>query len=91
MYGQSHQSVRFCLCFAKRLLKNEFSCKIPALARLFPARAIALSCVHQTLLASGLDLIEPRKQWVEEVSKGNVDVEDFDEVLETWRDAAIQG
>lgn len=62
---------------------------MPALTRLFPARAIAVSCIYQTLLASGLDLMEPRKQWVEEVTKGNVDVQDFEEVLEIWRDAAI--
>ena len=56
------------------------SCKNYQLANLFPARAVALGCVYAALNERGLTVKEDMAAWVDHISSGKVDLEDFEEV-----------
>ena len=56
-------------------------CKNYQLANLFPARAVALGCVYTAMIDKGLSIGEEMAEWVDQISSGKVDVEDFREVI----------
>ena len=62
------------------LFKDFRSCKNYQLANLFPARAVALGCVYEALNEKGLTVKEDIAEWVDHISSGKVDLEDFEEV-----------
>ena len=61
------------------------SCKNYKLANLFPPRDVALGCVFLTLEEAGLIIGPPLDAWINDISSGKVDVEDFKEVAVTLR------
>ncbi|OCL06149.1 hypothetical protein AOQ84DRAFT_83055 [Glonium stellatum] len=56
-------------------------CKNYQLSNFFPARALAAACVYVTFQDYGFNVGGDRSTWLEEVTSGKVDIEDFDEVL----------
>lgn len=64
------------------LIRVSHRCKKYQLANLFPARAVALACVCEALYGHGLILGEDHRGWVDRVSSGKVDFEDFEEVTQ---------
>ena len=57
-------------------------CKNYNLSNLFPSRAVALGCIYTVLQDRGLRITEELPQWVDGITSGKVDLEDFKEVLE---------
>ncbi|KAH0565957.1 hypothetical protein GP486_000649 [Trichoglossum hirsutum] len=51
------------------------------LANYFPARAIAAACLYVTLREKGLRVKQSVESWLEEVTNGRVDAEDFYDVI----------
>src|SRR5438034_5568668 len=51
------------------------------LANYFPARAIAAACLHVTLREKGLRVTQSVGCWLEEVTGGRVDAEDFYDIV----------
>jgi hypothetical protein len=51
------------------------------LANYFPARTIAAACFYMTLREKGLRVTQNVDYWLEEVTSGRVDVEDFHDVV----------
>ena len=66
-------------------MTNYRRCKDYRLATLFPARAIALGCVYVVMNIRGLQPLDDRKQWVDDIGSRKVDIEDFEELLEVMR------
>ncbi|KAM0796120.1 hypothetical protein BDR22DRAFT_893462 [Usnea florida] len=58
------------------------ACKNYQLANLFPARAVALGCLHVVMEERNLRTAKARKDWVDEVASRKVDYEDFKEIVE---------
>ena len=56
-------------------------CKNYQLANFFPARAVALGCLHVVMEERGLRMTNERKDWVDDIASRKVDGEDFEEVL----------
>ncbi|KAI9777348.1 MAG: Cyclin- protein fam58a [Geoglossum umbratile] len=51
------------------------------LANFFPARTIAAACLYVTLQSKGLRVTQTVEVWLEEVTSGRVDAEDFYDVI----------
>ena len=51
------------------------------MANLYPARAIAAACLYDTLQRRQVGLSGPVDDWLDEVTGGKVEREDFDEIL----------
>lgn len=51
------------------------------LSNFFPARVLAVACTYVTFQDYGLDIGSDKSIWLEEVTSGKVDMEDFDEVV----------
>ena len=64
------------------VLKQKRRCKNDQLANLFPARAVAAGCLFQTLKEKGVLIVEDPSAWLDHVTNGKVDIEDFREALE---------
>lgn len=60
------------------------------LANFFPARAVAVGCLYMVLKKRGM-LVHNRDRWVDHITSGKVDVEDFEEVLEELAQANQSG
>ncbi|KAF6240556.1 hypothetical protein HO173_001225 [Letharia columbiana] len=58
------------------------ACKNYQLTNLFPARAVALGCLHVVMEERGLRTANSRKEWVDDIASRKVDIEDFEEVVE---------
>ena len=56
-------------------------CKNYQLANLFPARVVALGSVYVAMSEKGLSTEEDMAEWVDQISSGKADVEDFREVV----------
>ena len=56
-------------------------CKDYQLANLYPARAVALGCVSVIMTKRGLRSAKGLAKWVEGISGGKVDMEDFEETV----------
>ena len=61
------------------------SCKNYKLANLFPPRDVALGCVFLALEEAGLTIRLPFDAWINEISSGKVDIDDFKEVTAILR------
>ena len=48
---------------------------------MFPARAVALGCVFISLDERCLGISEDVTEWVDQISSGKVDIEDFKEII----------
>lgn len=62
-------------------LTKSHRCKNYRLANFFPARAVAAGCLFVVLTARGLQIPASRELWLDDITSGKVDIEDFDEVL----------
>lgn len=60
------------------------------LANFFPARAVAVGCLYMVLKKRGI-LVHNRDRWVDDITSGKVDAEDFEEVLEELAQANQSG
>lgn len=62
-------------------LTRSHRCKNYRLANFFPARAVAAGCLFVVLTARGLQIPVSTERWLDDITSGKVDMEDFDEVL----------
>jgi hypothetical protein len=56
-------------------------CKNYQLSNFFPARVLAAACTYVTFQDYGLNIRSDKSIWLEEVTSGKADMEDFDEVV----------
>lgn len=47
----------------------------------FPPRAVAVGCLYVVMMKRGMQ-VEKRDRWVDDITSGKVDPEDFEEVFE---------
>lgn len=62
-------------------LTQSHRCKNYRLANFFPARAVAAGCLFVVLTARGLQIPASQERWLDDITSGKVDMEDFEEVL----------
>ncbi len=62
-------------------------CSNIRISTLFPARAIASTCLYSSLNERGLQVTLDARSWLREVTNDKVDLADFDEILDELRRA----
>lgn len=75
----------------KSLTTKSHRCKNYRLANFFPARAIAAGCLFVVLSARGLQIPVSQERWLDDITSGKVDMEDFEEVLVELRGGPCAG
>ena len=82
MQAESYRCVRypFTTHGCSELIRT-IRCKNYQLSNFFPARVLAAACTYVTFQVYGLNIGSDKSIWLEEVTSGKVDMEDFDEVV----------
>lgn len=70
-----------CWEFLKSLTHKVYRCKNYRLANFFPSRAVAAGCLFVVLTARGLQIPASQERWLDDITSGKVEMEDFEEVL----------
>lgn len=65
------------------------SCKDYQLANLYPARVVALGCVSVVMVERGLRSAKGTARWIERISGGKVNIEDFEETVDILRRLSV--
>ena len=71
--------------FQQKELMSRLRCKDYRLTNLFPARAVSVGCLYLVLEERGLRIPEDLENWLDDITSGKVDREDFEEVLEALK------
>ena len=85
LWGENRRAYFSMLARYPDLRMSVYRCKNYNLSNLFPARAVALGCVYKALQDRGLSIREDLRRWVDQITSGKVDLEDFEEVIEELR------
>ena len=82
MQAESYRCVRypFTTHGCNKLIRT-IRCKNYQLSNFVPARVLAVACTYVTFQVYGLNIGSDKSIWLEEVTSGKVDMEDFDEVV----------